>query len=70
MGSFLGKLLSKRCKRDVKTKSCPLPSGVKFSLLFSCLAPKISCSNYPNLSVKNTVTKPPYNLYLIEIKLI
>ena len=69
MGSFLGKLLSKRRKRDVKTKSCPLPSGVKISPLSPCLAPKISASNHPNLSVMKTVIKPHYNLYLIEIKL-
>lgn len=69
MGSFLGKLLSKRCKRDVKTKLCLLPSGVKISPLSPCLAPKISASNHPNLSVKKTVTKTPYNLYLIEIRL-
>ena len=69
MGSFLGKLLSKRRKRDVKTMSCPLPSRVKNFPLSPCLAPKISASNHPNFSVKKTVTKPPYNLYLIEIKL-
>ena len=69
MGSFLVKLLSKRRKRDVKTKSRLLPSCVKISLLFSCLAPKISASNRPNLSVKKTVIKPHYNLYLMEIKL-